>query len=63
LALLLDLLQNNNMKAMAQWESLRPALARLAPDRARELADAVALLRFEEAADMVRAILRTMGKA
>jgi PAS domain S-box-containing protein len=63
LALFLDLLQNNNMKAMAQWELLRPALSRLAPDRVQALSDAVALLRFEDAAGMVRTILTRMGKA
>jgi PAS domain S-box-containing protein len=63
LALFLDLLQNNNMKAMAQWELLRPALGRLAPDRVQALSDAVALLRFDDAAGMVRTILTRMGKA
>jgi PAS domain S-box-containing protein len=57
LAQLLDLLHNNNMKAMAQFETLRPALARLEPGKAAPLADAVATLRFEEAAQLVRALL------
>jgi PAS domain S-box-containing protein len=60
LAQFLDLLQNNNMKATAQWTLLRPALSRLAPDRIQALADAVALLRFDDAAGMVRTILTKM---
>jgi PAS domain S-box-containing protein len=54
LAHLRDLLQNNNMKAMAQFESLRPVLARLAPAAVPPLADAVATLRFEAAAALVK---------
>jgi PAS domain S-box-containing protein len=57
LAQLLDLLQNNNLKAMAQFDALRPALARLEPCKEAPLADAVATLRFEEAAQLVRALL------
>jgi two-component system, sensor histidine kinase and response regulator len=57
LALLLDLLHNNNMKAMAQVETLRPALARLQPGKVAPLAEAVATLRFEQAAQLVRALL------
>jgi uncharacterized protein YbjQ (UPF0145 family) len=56
LAHLRDLLQNNNMKAMAQFESLRPALARMAPGAVAPLADAVATLRFEAAAALVEQI-------
>jgi len=56
LAHLRDLLQNNNMKAMAQFESLRPALARMAPDAVAPLADAVATLRFDAAAALVEQI-------
>jgi HPt (histidine-containing phosphotransfer) domain-containing protein len=56
LAHLRDLLQNNNMKAKAQFESLRPALARLAPAAVAPLADAVATLRFEAAAALVEDI-------
>jgi hypothetical protein len=59
LAQLLDLLHNNNMKAMAQFETLRPALARLVPDKEAPLADAVATLRFEQAAQLVRSLLET----
>jgi CheY-like chemotaxis protein/HPt (histidine-containing phosphotransfer) domain-containing protein len=57
LAHLRDLLENNNMKAMAQFESLRPTLARLAPSAVPPLADAVATLRFEPAAVMVGDLL------
>jgi CheY-like chemotaxis protein len=63
LAQLLDLLHNNNMKAIAQFETLRPALARLEPGRAAPLADAVATLRFEEAAQLVRTLLDTKEDA
>jgi two-component system sensor histidine kinase/response regulator len=54
LAQLLDLLQNNNMKAMTQFETLRPALA-----GNDALAEAIATLRFDTAATMVRDIIRT----
>jgi CheY-like chemotaxis protein len=57
LAHLRDLLQNNNMKAMAQFESLRPALARLVPAAVPPLADAVALLRFDAAQVLVKELL------
>jgi hypothetical protein len=60
LAQLLDLLQNNNMKAMAQFEALRPALD---PALAGRLADAVATLRFDAAAALVRGILDTKEDA
>ena len=63
LAQLLDLLHNNNMKAIAQFETLRPALARLEPGRVAPLADAVATLRFEEAAQLVRTLLDTKEDA
>jgi len=53
LAHLRNLLQNNNMRAMAQFEALRPALARLAPAAVPPLADAVASLRFDMAAALV----------
>jgi hypothetical protein len=54
------LLQNNNMKAMAQFESLRPALARLSPEAVQPLADAVATLRFEAAAALAGALMATL---
>jgi HPt (histidine-containing phosphotransfer) domain-containing protein len=63
LAQLLDLLHNNNMKAMAQFETLRPALARLEPGKVAPLADAVATLRFEQAAQLVRSLLDTKEDA
>ena len=63
LAQLLDLLHNNNMKAIAQFETLRPALARLEPGRVAPLADAVATLRFEEAAQLVQTLLDTKEDA
>jgi PAS domain S-box-containing protein len=56
LAHLRDLLQNNNMKAMAQFEALRPARARLSPEAVQTLADAVATLRFDAAAALVEAL-------
>lgn len=61
---LLDLLQNNNMKAMTAFDALRPALAgALAADTMGELANAVGLLRFEQAARLVAAILEAKGDA
>jgi CheY-like chemotaxis protein/HPt (histidine-containing phosphotransfer) domain-containing protein len=63
LAQLLDLLHNNNMKAMAQFETLRAALANRAPTQAAAVADAVATLRFEQAAQLVRALLDTKEDA
>jgi two-component system, sensor histidine kinase and response regulator len=63
LAQLLDLLHNNNMKAMAQFEMLRAALGNRAPAQAAALADAVATLRFEQAAQLVRALLDTKEDA
>jgi len=63
LAQLLDLLQNNNMKALARFDTLRPALGRAAPARCQPLADAVAMLRFDTAAALVREILHTLEDA
>ena len=63
LAQLLDLLQNNNMKALAQFETLRPALADAAPVHRQALADAVATLRFDAAAALVREILTNLEDA
>jgi PAS domain S-box-containing protein len=59
LAQLLDLLHNNNMKAIAHTDALRPALARVKPQAAEALADAVATLKFETAARLVRELLDT----
>jgi PAS domain S-box-containing protein len=61
LAHLRDLLQNNNMKAMAAFDTLRPALARLAPDAVAPLAEAVLTLRFEDAAALVDHMIATLG--
>jgi CheY-like chemotaxis protein/HPt (histidine-containing phosphotransfer) domain-containing protein len=61
LAHLRDLLQNNNMKAMAAFDALRPALARLAPDAVAPLAEAVLTLRFEAAAALVDHMIATLG--
>ncbi|MEW6020702.1 MAG: PAS domain-containing protein [Pseudomonadota bacterium] len=64
LARLLDLLQNNNMKAITSFEALRPALAgSVEANDMAELANAVGLLRFEQAARLVRAILEAKGDA
>ncbi len=64
LARLLDLLQNNNMKAITAFEALRPALAgSVEANDMAELANAVGLLRFEQAAWLVRAILEAKGDA
>jgi two-component system, sensor histidine kinase and response regulator len=55
---LLDLLRNNNLKAMAQFDAVRPAIARmLEPDAESALADAIGTLRFEAAAALLEAIL------
>jgi PAS domain S-box-containing protein len=54
LARLLEFLTGNNMKALAQFESLRPALA---PQAAAELAEAVETLRFDAAARLVEGLL------
>jgi PAS domain S-box-containing protein len=55
LARLLELLTSNNLKAKAQFESLRPALP---TGPALELADAVGTLRFDVAARLVREIMK-----
>jgi PAS domain S-box-containing protein len=60
LAHLRDLLENNNMKAMARFEALRPALAHLAPATMPALADAVATLRFDAAAVLVGEMAATL---
>jgi HPt (histidine-containing phosphotransfer) domain-containing protein len=54
LARLLEFLTGNNMKALAQFEALRPALA---PRAAAELAEAVETLRFDAAARLVEGLL------
>jgi PAS domain S-box-containing protein len=54
LARLLEFLMNNNMKALAQFQALRAALA---PQAAAALAEAVETLRFDTAARLVEALL------
>jgi two-component system sensor histidine kinase/response regulator len=69
LAQLLDLLQNNNMKAITHFDALRAALIRTGDyagertDRLQALADAIATLRFDVAAGLVRTILDTEENA
>lgn len=64
LADLLRLLEHNNMKAMAAFAALRASLAeRVDAGRLAALAEAVGLLRFEQAARLVQAILGTKGDA
>ena len=64
LAQLLELLQNNNMKALAVHATLAPGLAALAgPEHAAQLAEAVGTLRFEAAAAIVGALLERKGNA
>ncbi|MCS0609642.1 PAS domain-containing protein [Massilia solisilvae] len=55
---LLDLLHNNNLKAMAQFDALRPALAGLLDAKSGDaLADAIGTLRFDVAAALLQDIL------
>ncbi|WP_020652182.1 response regulator [Massilia niastensis] len=59
LARLLQLLQNNNMKAIAQFDAVRPALGALAsPDAVAALAESVGSLRFEQAARQVEDLMQ-----
>lgn len=59
LAELLALLQNNNLKAMAAFDALRPMLdAALPPAVVGALGDAVATLAFANAAAQVQEILK-----
>ena len=59
LAHLLVLLQNNNLKAIAEFGTLRPALdAALAPAQAGALADAIGTLAFANAAALVQDALK-----
>jgi hypothetical protein len=61
---LLELLQNNNMKALATHAALAPGLDLLAGARdAHALAEAVGTLRFEHAAALLAAILEQKGDA
>ncbi|WP_314445001.1 response regulator, partial [Massilia timonae] len=62
LARLLHLLENNNMRAIAAEGALRPALALAAGQpAAAALADAVATLRFDEAARQVADLMKRKG--
>jgi hypothetical protein len=62
LARLLHLLENNNMRAIAAEGALRPALALDAGQpAAAALADAVATLRFDEAARLVADLMKRKG--
>lgn len=59
LARLLHLLEHNNMKAIAAEGALRPALAAAAGQHAATaLADAIATLRFDEAARLVADLMK-----
>jgi CheY-like chemotaxis protein len=61
---LLDLLQNNNMKAMTRFDALRPALGgMLAPAVDEALAQAIGTLRFDAATSLVQDILNGEWKA
>ncbi|MDQ1830354.1 PAS domain-containing protein [Massilia scottii] len=61
---LLSLLQNNNLKAMAAFDALRPVLdAALAPAVVSALGDAVATLGFANAALQVQEILKRRDHA
>lgn len=64
LARLLNLLQNNNMKAIDEFQSLHPALAASAgPGPAAELREAIATLRFEQAARQVEELMMRRTEA
>ena len=59
---LLILLQNNNLKAMAAFDALRPALAQTLETQAMDtLGEAIATLGFAGAAVQVRAIMTSKG--
>ena len=64
LARLLGLLRNNNMKAIDAFAALRASLAgRLDEPDLAALAEAIGLLRFEQAARLVQGILEAKGDA
>ena len=64
LAQLLELLRNNNMRALATHAALAPGLeALLGAGEALELAEAVGTLRFDRAAQLLGAILEQRGDA
>ena len=61
---LLVLLQNNNLKAMAQFDALRPGLAGMLDAKAlAALADAIGTLRFDAAVALVQDILNERTQA
>jgi len=63
LADLLGLLQNNNLKALAEFDALRAELAETAdPESLAALADAVATLAFPNAAQRVKTMLDQEGR-
>ncbi|MFP5394350.1 MAG: response regulator, partial [Gammaproteobacteria bacterium] len=64
LAELLPLLQNNNLKAIAAFGALRPALElALAPEQSAALAESVGSLAFANAAALVQDVMLTMEEA
>ena len=64
LADLLNLLQNNNLKAMGNFEALRAGLSSaLAPASVSALAEAIETLSFANAANQVQEILNRKGSA
>ena len=62
LARLLDLLQNNNMKAIGAADDLRPLLAaHVGPGASGALFDAIATLRFDDAVQLAQALITKEG--
>ena len=62
LAELLGLLQNNNLKALAEFESLRAELAEAAtPEALTQLSESIATLAFPDAAARIRDIMNRKG--
>ncbi len=62
LARLLQLLQNNNMKAIGAADALRPLLAsHVGPDASGALFDAIATLRFDDAVQLAQALITQEG--
>ena len=62
LADLLGLLQNSDLKAMAEFEALRAELAAVtAPDEMASLAESVATLAFPGAAEQIRELMNRKG--
>ncbi|WP_167758633.1 hypothetical protein, partial [Zemynaea arenosa] len=63
LAHLLILLQNNNLKAGAAFQALRPHLAQAAPELVAALAEAIDTLGFAHAATLVEDLLNRKDSA